>query len=270
MSLLFWRSLPLNWDNTRSLESFLSEWYRLSNQLEHSSNTLNCQLMHSKHMSSFCILDDKNLPEIFSDQQYQCLKRSHSVIYNSVWIVWLHLKDLCHILNIIGTSMSLLLLCTSVPQDTSYIFRHTVTDTLVVPGCTFNKKLPEYNCTHTWYKNWERGKRRREEEWPLPKKRGGDCLSEGWAGRPRMPPSELTLPASSLLSLLRWVLRVGHPYKIILRFPWTLKQKPCPYCFLPRTHKMIKITQLWRNNSIGLNGFYATLYHNVIAGDWKN
>ena len=99
-------------------------------------------------------------------------------------------------------------------------FRHTVTDTLVVPGCTFNKKLPEYNCTHTWYKNWERGKRRREEEWPLLKKRGGGCLLEGWAGTPRMPPSELTLPASSLLSLLRWVLWVGRPYKIILRFPF--------------------------------------------------
>ena len=27
--------------------------------------------------------------------------------------------------------MSLLLLCTSVPQDTSYIFRHTVTDTVI-------------------------------------------------------------------------------------------------------------------------------------------
>ena len=129
-------------------------------------------------------------------------------------------KIVSYVLKIIGTSMSLLLLCTSVPQDTSYIFRHTVTDTLVVPGCTFNKKLPEYNCTHTWYKNWERSKRRREEEWPLPKKRGGGCLLEGWAGTPRMPPSELTLPASSLLSLPRWVLRVGHPYKIILRFPF--------------------------------------------------
>ena len=70
------------------LSLFLSEWHRLSNQLKHSWNTLNCQLMHSKHMSSFCILGDKNLPEIFSDQQYQCLKRSYSV--------WLQLKKLFH------------------------------------------------------------------------------------------------------------------------------------------------------------------------------
>ena len=40
-------------------------------------------------------------------------------------------KFVSYVLKIIGTSMSLLLLCTSVPQDTSYIFRHTVTDTVI-------------------------------------------------------------------------------------------------------------------------------------------
>ena len=163
--------------------------------------------------------------------------------------------------------MSLLLLCTSVPQDTSYIFRHTVTDTLVVPGCTFNKKLPEYNCTHTWYKNWERGKRRRmasaEEE-------GRRLFIGGLSGE--TTDASLRAHFASFfpvvlaeVSALSWS-SIQNYFEV----SWTPKQKPCPYCFLPRTQKMIRITQLWRNNSIGLNGFYATLYHNVIAGDRKN
>ena len=164
--------------------------------------------------------------------------------------------------------MSLLLLCTSVPQDTSYIFRHTVTDTLVVPGCTFNKKLPEYNCTHTWYKNWERGKRRMASA----EEKGRRLFVGGLSG----DTTDASLRAHFASFFPVVLAEVSAPSWSSIQnyfevsFSWTSKRKPRPYCFLPRTQKMIRNTQLWQINSIGLNGFYATLYHNVIAGDWKN